>query len=224
MNDQRFQTAIAVIPVVSAGLYLLGVTYHQGYLDAFGIEDSLFPLATDKSLLFGFFAFASVGLVPMAYAMFAAAVLVVGVMVVALLSSRARLTKFATRFFSALASLRMKEKPSELLVNWMDKSGTAYLYIAGFVFVTVSLVFSAVVSAKSGSEQARLEIDNFKNQRGNWVMLYSPSLGSPIRAKQITCGPAFCAFWLGSESLILGHERIDRVIARNAAFATSMQK
>jgi len=71
MNELRLQTILTVLPVLSAGLYLMGATYHQGYLDVFGLDDSLFPLATDKALLSGFLALVTFGLVPMLYSIFA---------------------------------------------------------------------------------------------------------------------------------------------------------
>jgi hypothetical protein len=56
MNDRPAQLIVTVLPVLSAGLYLLGLSYHQGYLSAFGIDDSLYPLPTDLALFSGLFA------------------------------------------------------------------------------------------------------------------------------------------------------------------------
>jgi hypothetical protein len=67
MSESRLQAVLAVLPIVSGGLYLLGFAHHQGYLDAFGIDDSLFQLATDRSLLLGFYAALGLILLPSFY-------------------------------------------------------------------------------------------------------------------------------------------------------------
>jgi len=217
MNESRLQAALTVVPVVSAGLYLLGFAYHQGYLDGFGIEDSLFPLATDRSLLFGFFAFVSFGLVPMAYALAAVVFLFFTVVVAAIISSAPRVKEIQARIVAKLRSWRHKREPSPTMSSWVDKSGTAYGYAAGGFLVVLLLTVVALLAAKSGREQAQKEIEAFAEQKSNWVMLYSPLLPEPKRAKQITCSDTHCAFWLGSEALILRHESIERIVTHNPA-------
>lgn len=90
MNESRLQTILTVVPVLSAGLYLMGTSYHQGYLGAFGLDDSQFPLGTDRSLFSGFLAFVTFGLVPMLYAVFAIFTLAFTVLIAAVLSPHPR--------------------------------------------------------------------------------------------------------------------------------------
>jgi len=217
MNESRLQLALAVLPVLSAGLYLMGVTYHQGYLDGFGIEDSLFPLSIDRSLLSGFLALVSFGLIPMAYTVFAAMALATSVVVAAALSSIPRVNRWQAIVLTKLHSMRSKNAPPPALNNLSDKWATVLMYVVGVFVVVFLLAVVAVLSTKSGREQARKEIDAFKSQNGNYVTLHTASLPATTRAKQIICSTSHCAYWLGSEAIVLRHENIERVLTHNPA-------
>lgn len=217
MNDSRLQTILTVLPVLSAGLYLMGATYHQGYLGAFGLDDSQFPLATDKSLLSGFLALVTFGLVPMLYTLLAVFALAFTVMIAAVLSSHPRVKHWQAIVIAKLASWRAKNAPSETMNDLVDKSAIIYGYAVGVFLVVFSLIVVAVLSGKSGKEQAIKEIGSFKEEVGAYAILYSPLLPIPARAKQVICGSQHCAFWLGSETLVLRHESVERVVMHNPA-------
>ena len=203
MIESRLQNALTILPIISAGLYLLGFSYHQGYLEAFGIEDSLFPLATDKALLFGFFAFVSFSLVPMLY------------IVAAVLSSSPRAKHLYTKLAGKLRSLCSKQKISPTLSEYVDKSGIAYSYAVGTFLVAISLILVTLLASKSGKEQAERDIASFKQNKGTWIMLHSPLLSSPTKAKQVICSTSHCTFWTGKETLILRHENVTHVATHN---------
>jgi hypothetical protein len=216
MNDTRLQTALTVVPVLSVGLYLMGDTYHQAYLKAFGLDDSLFPLATEKALLFGFSALERFGLVPMLSTVLAGFFLLFTVMVALVLSSHPRVKHLQSVVRAKFATSRAKIAPAEAMNDHVDKGATIYGYFAGVFLVFILLVVVAFFSGKSGREQATKEIRSFKDEVGNYAILYSPLLLSPTRAKQIICSQSHCAFWLGSESLVLRHESIERVMMHNS--------
>lgn len=215
MTTSRVQTALTVLPVLSAGLYLMGATYHQGYLDAFGVDDSLFPLASDKALLSGFLALVSFGLVPMLYTIFAALFLAFTVMISAVLSSHPRVKHWLSVVLFRRPKWRIKTAPSAAMNDLVDRSAIIYGYCIGVFLLTLSLVFVAILSGKSGREQAIKEIRSFDEQVGNFATLHTPLLPSPIRTKQIICGQSHCAFWLGSDSLVLRHESVERLVMHN---------
>lgn len=215
MTNSRLQNALTILPIISAGLYLLGFSYHQGYLEAFGIEDSLFPLATDKALLFGFFAFVSFSLVPMLYIVAAVLLLFFTVLVVAILSSSPRAKHLYTKLAGKLRSLCSKQKISPTLSEYVDKSGIAYSYAVGTFLVAISLILVTLLASKSGKEQAERDIASFKQNKGTWIMLHSPLLSSPTKAKQVICSTSHCAFWTGKETLILRHENVTHVATHN---------
>ena len=196
----------------------MGATYHQGYLEVFGLDDSLFPLATDKSLLSGFLALVTFGLVPMLYTMLAVLALVFTVLIAAVLSSNPKVKYWQTIILEKLAGWCFRNKPSQAMVDLIDKGATIYGYSVGIFLGIFSLVLVAVLSAKSGHEQASKEINSFKIRKGNYAILHTPFLSAPTRAKQIICSQSHCEFWLGDETLVLKHENIGRVIMHNPQF------
>ena len=193
----------------------MGASYHQGYLDAFGVDDSLFPIASDKALLSGFLALVTFGLVPMLYTIFAVFALAFTVMVAAVLSSHPRVKHWQSVVLAKLSKWRAKNAPSNAMSDFVDKSATIYGYSIGIFLVVISLVVVAVLSGKSGREQAIKEIRSFNDQAGNYATLYSPLRSAPTRTRLIICSQSHCAFWLGSESLVLRHESIEHVVMHN---------
>ena len=217
MNESRLQTILTVVPVLSAGLYLMGTSYNQGYLGAFGLDDSQFPLATDRSLFSGFLAFVTFGLVPMLYAVFAIFTLAFTVLIAAVLSSHPRVKHWQAVITAKLMSWRSKHTTSETMNHLMDKSATIHGYAIGIALFVFSLVIVVVLSVKSGEEQAMKEIGSFKNETGTYAIIHSPLLPTPTRVKQVICSPSHCAFWFGSGTLVLRHEVVERVAINSPA-------
>lgn len=135
MSESRLQTAITVIPVITAVLYLLGTAYYQGYLAGFGLEDSLFPLATDRSLFSGFVAFVSFGAVPTVYAVSAIFIFCFVILFAAILSSTERVKRLQAWVKGKLRSLHLKSEPSPAMIDLVDKTSTVYYYAAGILLV-----------------------------------------------------------------------------------------
>ncbi len=53
------QIALTLLPLLTACIYLFGMTRHMGYLKVFHIDSSEFPLSTEQNLLMGVVALAS---------------------------------------------------------------------------------------------------------------------------------------------------------------------
>lgn len=221
MTDSRLQTILTVLPVLSAGLYLMGVADHQGYLDAFGVDDLLFPLAFDKALLSGFLFLATVSLVPMFKTISAALVLAGAVMVAAGLASHPRVKHWQSIVLAKLHKWRATNATSEAMNDFGDKSATIFgyfiVYSIGVLTVVILLILVTVLSFNSGRARAVRAIRSFNDQAGNYAILHSPLLPAPTRSRQIICGQSHCAFWLGSETLVLRHESIERMVMHNPA-------
>lgn len=216
MNRIGLQTILTVIPVVSAGLYLLGATYHQGYLDGFGVDDSLFLLAPDRSLLLGFFSLISFAIVPMIYTGLAIVLLILAAVIAAVLSSTEKAKSWQVALERKFKRGLINRQPSQKVVNLLDKSATLYIYIVGIALLFIILLAIAVLSLNGGREQASKEIKDFETGKGNYVNLKEKSQPASVKAKQITCGISHCAYWLGNEAIILRHEDVDRVTAHKS--------
>lgn len=219
MSDSKFiNTALAVVPVFSAALYLMGFMYYQGFLDVYGVESSLFPLASDTTLLYGFYVLIPTvaSLTPVFYAVLAMFALMFMLGLAYLLASSSRVDALHKRVFAKKANKNkrnpeIKQKLDDILV----KGETAYYYYLGIFLILLTAVLLTKFAIIRGSDEAIKNIDKFNNQTGRWVMLYTSLSSSPVKAQQITCSNTHCAFWLGEEALMLGHDKIEKVIAHN---------
>jgi hypothetical protein len=204
---------LAVVPVLSATLYLLGLTYNEGFLGAYGVEPLLFPLPSDITMLYGFFALGAIGLQPFYNIFLIVFSLLLIVILVAIFSSHSRVKALQVKI-----ALRLQRyMPSKEVRGILDKGSTGYLYIIGVFLMLFLPFFIAVLSIKSGEKQAKLNMDKFDTKTGKWVMLHTAYSSTPIRAQQITCGNTHCAFWLGQEALILEHDKIEKIVAHNSS-------
>ncbi|MGJ7498364.1 hypothetical protein ACSFA8_25325 [Variovorax sp. RT4R15] len=213
MNDSRLKTLLTVLPVLSAGLYLFGATYLQGYLNAFGVDDSMFPASIDRLLFSGFIALVTFGLVPYVYAFLAMLALVAAVLIAAVLSSVPRVQRWQTILTKKVGNLRSDRKPSPVVNALLDKGETIYVYALGTFAIALLLVLLVVLSSRTGKEQAEREIDSFSQGKGNYVQLLADMTPMAIKAKQVICGATHCAFWTGNETIILRHEQVKQIAA-----------
>lgn len=208
---------VTIVPVLSWGLYLMGATYLQGYLAEFGIDDSMLVLPTDRLLLSGFFSFLNFGLLPFLYAVFAFLLLILAVAASASLfiHPRARAHLVLRRRRLALW-LRRHRKPSRSfrpVIVAVDKMGTAYLYLAGPLMVLLSLFLMGQMSSLTGREHARKEKADFARATGSYVEVSESASATVMKAKQLVCSSAYCAFWLGAEAVVLKTDQINRITA-----------
>lgn len=75
--------ASVIISFITAALYTLGFTYHQGYLHDFGITDSMFTLSIDQTVFKGFLSLSTMGATAIVWFFLAAE----GVLLTALIGS-----------------------------------------------------------------------------------------------------------------------------------------
>ncbi len=221
MSDSHFfKTLAIVVPVTTAGLYLLGLTYHEGFLAAYGIEPSLFPLASEIALLQGFFVFApaAFSLKPVLYAVIAMFGVLFMAVIAYVLASNSRVQAIQIRFFSR--KLRIDKKNPEIkqkIGDFVEKSEAIYQYFIGAFLIFLVTILVAGFAYKSGTELAVISLEKFNDNESKWVMLHFSNADSPKRAQQIICNTTHCAFWLGNEALILAHDKIEKVVAHKAS-------
>lgn len=212
LPSRVIQTLLTVLPVLTAGLYLLGLTYHQGYLAEFGIDDSLFPLASDKALFTGFFSLVIVAFPAGVYALAAIVAFVVLVILAAILSSTERVQSIVNRI-KDWRNRRQHSKIPELTENLIDRGTVAYTYVGGIVIGLLLLVAIAAFSTKSGHEQATKEKAAFAAKQAPLTKLFTPQFQQPQEGKLVICGSTYCALWNGSSTFVVRHEGIDRMVS-----------
>jgi hypothetical protein len=180
MSDSPFfRILLAVVPVLTATLYLMGLSFHEGFLDIYGVDSSLFPLASDTALLQGFFTLLLIGALPILNKFYVVLLLFALVVLAAILSSHSRVKAIQSK----IAVRLQKCMPSKEISGILDKSSTGYIYIVGIFLLIFLPFYIASLSIQSGQQQAKLNMEEFNNQTGKWVMLHSSHSTSPVRVQ-----------------------------------------
>lgn len=208
--DRVLGLVLSALPIFAAGLFLLGNSWHQGYLEGFGVDGSLFPLRYYDVLFLGFFASLLVGLEPTKYVLFWLFLAFFVALTVAVL---ARVPSFVSwwesiRAATAPRSVKDRSEADKLV----DLTGTASFFVAAAFVGMVVLGLLASLAIRSGRAQAETEIAAFDKREANWVEFFTPALAGPLEAKQIICSDRFCAFWMGTHSMVLPTEDVQRLI------------
>nr|WP_315478551.1 hypothetical protein [uncultured Rhodoferax sp.] len=217
MNSSRIvQALLTVLPVLTAGLYLLGLSYHQGYLAAFGIDDSIFPIASDRALFNGFISLFTITFPAAIYTIGAFGAFVVMVIVAAILSSTTQVQSAVVRANAWINRWR-STTTSPVASDLVDKSAAIYGYATGLFLIYLSLLSMAALAAKSGGEQAQKEMMDFGSGRTTSVQFFSDKSPSPRLGKLVICGEKYCALWEATGTTLFRHEVIDRIVTYNHA-------
>ena len=209
------QTVLTVLPIVTAGLYLLGLTYHQGFLAGFGIEETLFPLSIDRTLFQGFVALITFGAKPLVYSLVATLAIFFMAVLAAVISSNQRVRRWGRLLVSRLHQPSGRESLPESATQWVDKAGTAVVYVAIIFFIFLALLVVAVVAEKSGKEQALHFIESAAKSKEGFVTLDFPDNIASVRGKPIFCSATHCAYWLGKEAVLYRNESIEKITTNN---------
>lgn len=221
MKTLQLETLIAVIPLASAALYLMGFAYHQSYLSVYGVDEFLFPLPIEKSWLFGFWVVLAEGLIPMMFAFFSMLSLLLAIMVITVATSN---EKIKAHFLSVIEKVKFHRKsktkapsaPEPTMVEITEKTGILSLYIGVPFFIMAFIGLAILLASKSGQQQAKKEMADFQIKQTHWVEIEHSGQPTPTQAKLIFCSEKLCAFWQGEKSIILQTDKIDRMTAQPA--------
>lgn len=186
--------AAAALAVGTACLYSYGLTYHQGYLSAWGLEEGLFPLSVDRTVFQGFVAASHLGAVTLLPLLAAALVLLLAALLGAWGLSGWRAWQARRR-----ATLRPQRQTPGAVVDAADAAArnlallarvALWIYGATVVFaVIVGLMLSADrLGRAAAAQQAR-------GLASSAPVTVKPRLGDADTAQLVLCSSSHCAFW-----------------------------
>ncbi|WP_244956542.1 hypothetical protein [Aeromonas salmonicida] len=221
------QIALTLLPLLTACIYLFGMTRHMGYLGFFHVDSSEFPLSTEQNLLMGVVALASNVLPLIIYPLALVGALMLMGAIIALtyrlikkcsdhlgsLASDIGNSKCMLRFLRALLKYAMQPHEAKWLETTYDVIFTWYLRFC-YVFFTCAVVFGlAFYSYRDGEESATEQIEKMKNGLPDFAeQLTYAKHPEGIPALRIACNSTQCTFWTEKDGTIyLRHDQIDSV-------------
>lgn len=218
MNENSLKTLLSVIPIFTGFLYVIGSMYLGGYLLAYNLDGSQFQASVDRTLFSGFVVLLLNGWAPWM-------MLFVAIFVCWFVVSLCRVIVFSRPEFRKWLKEREARAEANRLKNSDGVEGKAledflyrsYVWAGGSLLVLLTIFFSAFLSREAGVMHARSEIEDFRNDKGNYVLVETDMLNGKgsTKALQLICGSTSCAYWLGDRSIILKFEQIKSLNAYN---------
>jgi hypothetical protein len=221
------QIALTFLPLITAFIYLLGMSWHMGYLGVFNVDSSEFPLSTEMTLLTGIISLTSKLAPFLGYPVAAVVVFVVIWGIFALtfeLLERLgnKIQTYTTRigdsevFQRALHSVfRYSIRPHQA-DSWgriLERVFGWYLIFAAVVVICSAVFFLAYYSYLNGRDVAQSQIE--KITQGTFAeanQLRYAKHPEGISALRIVCNATECTFWTPADGTIfLRHEKIEGV-------------
>lgn len=221
------QIALALLPLLTACIYLFGMARHMGYLSVFHVDSGEFPLSTEQNLLMGVFSLVSNTLPLIFYPL---AIVLACMVLGALIALTFRLIKGITervraygirigssepmiRFYKVAFKYSIEPHESKWLEDIFDVIFTWYFRFL-YVFITCAIVFGlASVSYRDGEESANQQVEKMKQGPQDFAehLIYAKH-PEGISAVRIVCNATYCAFWTEKDGTIyLRHDQIDSV-------------
>ncbi|MGL6006114.1 hypothetical protein [Aeromonas sobria] len=221
------QIALTMLPLLTACIYLFGMTRHMGYLKVFHVDSSEFPLSTEQNLLMGVVALASNVLPLIIYPLALVGTLMLLGAIIALtfrlikrcsnylgsLASNIGNSAFMHRFLKALFKYAIQPHEAKWLETAYNVISTWYLRFC-YVFFTCSIVFGlAFYSYRDGERLAKEQIGEMENGSPELAEQLSYSKHPEgVSALRIACNATQCTFWTEKNGTIyLRHDQIDSV-------------
>ncbi|MDM5070834.1 MULTISPECIES: hypothetical protein [Aeromonas] len=208
----------ALIPLLTAAVYFVGMRYYQGYLGQFRLESTEFSPPADITLFTGFYL-----LIQLLLPYVVPVIVALGTLFLALFAMlfavrwRLTLSWWVIRFF-VLSLLVLKggkianNYPAPLTFNIMLWLQSSILKLAVFVVPPLLVIMASEHLKPMGEAFAKKQIDQL--EQGKWPLTeahsQSPLLGDEPHIR-IACNGSHCAYRLkGGDTLILRFDQIEQ--------------
>lgn len=221
------QIALALLPLLTACIYLFGMARHMGYLSVFHVDSSEFPLSTEQNLLMGVLSLAT-HVLPLIFYPIGIAI---GLMVLGIVWILAyRLIKRVTeqvrtygarigssdpmvRFYKKAFKYSIEPHETERLEAFFERIFTwyfRYLYVLGPCVIVLGV---ATLCYQDGVKSAKDHITKMGQGPQSFAeQLTYAKHPEGVSAVRIACSAAQCTFWTEKDGTIyLRHDQIDSV-------------
>ncbi|WP_263770053.1 hypothetical protein [Propionivibrio soli] len=224
MNEKQSSLSLGTIltglPVATAALYVLGISFYQGFVGAWGLEESLFPIAVDRTLFYGFFALMDRSAVQLVYFVFATEAIALVALAIVVLSTSARIRNYFDNKFKASPPKEEEReiKPPKAIAWFWQWTTYTFFFSIAVLLIVLGFLFAASLADRSGRETAAFMLKRIEAGRRSPIDLYLTGHAEPIKAHSILCSGTHCAFLIGKQSITYRLDQIERTVAHDVDF------
>lgn len=210
------QLILALLPMITASLYVIGRCVNSGYVEGFGIDASLFPLTFDNTIFHGFVVFLeivvqpSIDILSVLIAVLFGGIfysMLVGVFPKVVAPLNNRLDKF-------LLKLKITEGVQlPKSIERIFKALSEFIHTFSLALLAVAAVAIAGAYAESIGQQWAAEFKKkvVAGKGKNLVEITLKPNKVSLIGNSITCGTLHCAYLVQGRAVIIAHNDVDRV-------------
>jgi hypothetical protein len=222
------QIALTFLPLITAFIYLLGMSWHMGYLGVFNVDSSEFPLSTEMTLLTGISSLMSKLLPLIGYPVAAVVVFIVVWGIFALtFELLERLSNKIHTYTARIGDSELFQRALRSIFRYSirphqaDGWGRILERVFGWYLIFASVIVTGFIislmtyySYCNGRDRAQEQIE--KMTQGTFAaanQLRYAKHPEGIPAIRIMCNSIQCTFWTKADGTIfLRHDQIDSVV------------
>ncbi|SKA02046.1 hypothetical protein SAMN02745119_02359 [Trichlorobacter thiogenes] len=204
--------ASVIISMITATLYTLGLTFHQGYLREFGINDSLFPLSIDQTIFQGFVSLSTMGASAVVWFFVAAELVLVTALIGEFIINRVNKIRQVTP--SNFTSDKSESNINEGIYDINKFSGFSYrmlILATALLVLFIGILFALIASDKSGKEAALRFKENAASDKLFKSTILLKAGNKSTDGYIITSSQNQVAYFAGNETTILNNSDISSI-------------
>lgn len=192
-----------IITLITATLYVLGLTYYQSFLRSLGIEETQFPLSIDRVLFQGFVSSANMGFKALVWFYLTAfgvvAVALVGMFVFDLFKEH--------KLLKLINDKRVLQKnETKAKSSFTDFALKMFEYVSGVLVVFIGVFVVLIVSDNIGKEAAKNTIEKCANGELPQQIVRLANKQKEVSGCPIVCNSSQCAYLTADRVLVINKE------------------
>lgn len=204
-NDRGLKLLITALPLLTAWLYAIGVSHHQGFLSAYGAHYSLFGLDFESALLNGFIALFTWSFPAVLYAVLLLFAFVFTMAIIAAISLNKRPRVFFRKIRRRLRAMKPRKRMEPTIEKALEGALTINSFLGGFVMVLILFGVSILLGLESGKSYAHNAMKEYSSDSAIGLSI------DGARSQIVRCNDDFCLIWDGEASKQIPRARLNSI-------------
>lgn len=225
--NKEIKNSALLIAIITASLYLHGLAFHQGFLRYWGIEDSMFPLSFEKTLVGGYVAYMHIG----SKALGPLLLLFISIFVFTIIFNFVLKLFKQSKLLEVFHRKKKNDRPKTTSQNEFPESIYGLILFSGWGVIIsyvgiVSLLILIILGNYSDRQgynmaekiHAKFDSGKISGKFNDEVKItYSLINKTPDIGKIIIWGNGHCAIYTNNQVAIISNKDIEKITSNNTA-------
>ena len=198
MLNNEIKNLSLILALTTASLYVFGLTYHQGYLLYWGLEETLFQLSFERTLFQGFVATSSFGANALVGLVTVSAILFLGALVTlqvhSLIKQKEWFVSLSKRINAITQTNNNIETPKAIKLTAIFLAISLWL-LGAFIVLLLFLIVAGHFGERAAKNQ--FQALSKPEKKPNLISIKGEK---PVNANSIICSDKYCAFLIDGKT------------------------